>query len=355
MKNTPVITGLLAILFLYGCPFSPKKEYHYKGYFPDSTAFNFTQLNSEYDEINMALLELHSYNFIAFSSNEPSNGEQFDIKGQAFTFVWDQRTGIFRIETEYYSDRSQFADLIESTRTEADEYGPYFVSVKDTGYLFYAGNQSGTNDMLYLQMNNLDDYIYYNANPNTLIENLNGISFLSSELSNEGYVSFRTSKAPYDFLNRVGDSTIFESMVYCDDRDGEYNIYEIEIPDSLELNEFISSDDQYTKTAIGAVNSSNNDRCPNVCGNFMVFSSDRAGGLGGYDFYYSVFENGQWSEPVNLGKPVNSEYDEYRAIAIKSADFENDLLIFSSNRPGGAGGYDIYYTGIDVMPIAKYE
>lgn len=342
------------MLFLYGCP-SSKEEYHYKGYFPDSAAFNFMQINSEYDEINMALLELHSYNLIAFSSNESSNGKQFDIKGRIFNFVWNQRSGIFRIDTPaaFYSDEGLFAKLLKNTHTNADEYGPYLVTLNDTSYLFYANNQLGTNDMHYIKINHIDDYICGYANPDTLIESQNKISFLSSELSNEGYVSFRTSTTPYDYLNRIIDTKTFESMVFCDDRDGDFNIYEIEIPDSLQLSGFIVSDYQHTTTAIDAINSSNNDRCPNVCGNFMAFSSDRPGGLGSYDFYYSIYENGQWSEPVNFGKPINTEYDEYRAIAIKSSEFENDLLIFSSNRPGGAGGYDIYYTGIDVMSSAN--
>lgn len=349
MKHAPIIVSIMAILFLYGCPYSPKTEYYYKGYFPDSTAFNIVLLNSEYDEINMALLELHSTNLIAYSSNEPSKGEQFDIKGKTLTFIWDQRTGDFRIDDFAYSNESDFSSLLKSTRTEADEYGPYFVSVNDTGYLFYASNQSGTNDMHYIQMNAIEDYMYYNANPDTLIEARRNISFLSSDESNEGYVSFRTSKAPYDFLNRVNDDIKFESLVFCDDAGGNYNIYEYEIADSLTLSEFVSSENQSAPIPIEAINSPYNDRCPNVCGKFMIFSSDRPGGLGAYDFYYSIYENEQWSEPVNFGEPVNSAYDEYRAIAIKSYEFENDLLIFSSNRPGGLGGYDIYYTGTDVM------
>ena len=32
--------------------------------------------------------------------------------------------------------------------------------------------------------------------------------------------------------------------------------------------------------------------------------------------------------------------------------YENDLMVFSSNRPGGLGGYDLYYVGIDkISPI----
>jgi hypothetical protein len=86
----------------------------------------------------------------------------------------------------------------------------------------------------------------------------------------------------------------------------------------------------------------------------MVFSSDKPGGLGGYDFYWSVYDNGCWSNPVNFGAPVNSAYNEYRAIASYAFEFDNELLIFSSDRPCGKGGYDLYYAGIDVMPNLVY-
>jgi len=33
----------------------------------------------------------------------------------------------------------------------------------------------------------------------------------------------------------------------------------------------------------------------------MVFASDRAGGFGGFDLYYSRLQNGKWSAPVNFG------------------------------------------------------
>ncbi len=77
------------------------------------------------------------------------------------------------------------------------------------------------------------------------------------------------------------------------------------------------------------------------------FTSDRPGGFGGFDLYYSVYKDGKWSVPVNLGSKINSAYDEYRPI-IKYVDgFSSSFLVFSSNRPGGKGGFDLYYAGVD--------
>ncbi|WP_075350432.1 PD40 domain-containing protein [Algoriphagus marinus] len=76
------------------------------------------------------------------------------------------------------------------------------------------------------------------------------------------------------------------------------------------------------------------------------FASDRPGGLGGFDLYYSFKTASGWSDPVNFGPSINSAQDEYRPVVSDHPDFSNRLMIFSSNRPGGLGGFDLYYVGI---------
>lgn len=70
----------------------------------------------------------------------------------------------------------------------------------------------------------------------------------------------------------------------------------------------------------------------------LYFSSDRPGGLGGMDIWYAIVRNGSASEPVNLGPMVNSPADEITPFY----DQPNGALYFSSDRMGGQGGYDIY-------------
>ena len=55
--------------------------------------------------------------------------------------------------------------------------------------------------------------------------------------------------------------------------------------------------------------------------------------------------NGAWSSPVNLGPDVNSAADEFRPRLWIHNDFTNDLLMFSSDRDGGKGGFDLYFIG----------
>jgi hypothetical protein len=74
-------------------------------------------------------------------------------------------------------------------------------------------------------------------------------------------------------------------------------------------------------------------------GNYMYFTAcERSGGMGSCDIYFSAFSNGRWSVPYNLGGPVNSKNWE----STPSISADGNLLIFSSNRPGGFGGKDLW-------------
>ncbi len=71
----------------------------------------------------------------------------------------------------------------------------------------------------------------------------------------------------------------------------------------------------------------------------LFFSSNREGGLGGYDIWYSVIDdNGKPSPAVNLGTPVNSEGNEITPFY----DNNNRRLYFSSDWHLGFGGYDVF-------------
>ena len=78
-------------------------------------------------------------------------------------------------------------------------------------------------------------------------------------------------------------------------------------------------------------------------GDTLIFSSDKPGGFGGTDLYYSVRKNGKWEEPVNLGPKINTfEKEEFPFLTDHS--FNGQFLVFASNRAGGLGGLDLYYT-----------
>ncbi|RMG74686.1 MAG: hypothetical protein D6722_02160 [Bacteroidetes bacterium] len=90
-----------------------------------------------------------------------------------------------------------------------------------------------------------------------------------------------------------------------------------------------------------AINTPFNEATPyfNEAGNTLYFASDGWGGFGGYDLYQSEGTIDNWSEPVNLGAPINSTYNDVGGIWLD----EDSLVYFTSNRPGGPGSYDIYW------------
>ena len=79
-----------------------------------------------------------------------------------------------------------------------------------------------------------------------------------------------------------------------------------------------------------------------VDGLSLYFTSNRPGGSGSYDIWVTTRESVQdpWGEPVNLGPIVNSP--DWDHTAFISAD--GLTLFFSSNRPGGFGAVDIWFT-----------
>ena len=74
-------------------------------------------------------------------------------------------------------------------------------------------------------------------------------------------------------------------------------------------------------------------------GKTLYFASNGHPGMGGLDIYMSrMQEDESWSNPVNLGYPLNSFMDE-NSILISP---NGDLGYFSSDREGGYGSLDLY-------------
>ena len=73
----------------------------------------------------------------------------------------------------------------------------------------------------------------------------------------------------------------------------------------------------------------------------LIISSDRPGGFGGCDLYFiKKLPNGKWGDPINLGSKVNTKYDEN----FPMFDEKTNMLYFASQGHTGMGGYDIFKT-----------
>ncbi|HMG15449.1 MAG TPA: tetratricopeptide repeat protein, partial [Saprospiraceae bacterium] len=83
-------------------------------------------------------------------------------------------------------------------------------------------------------------------------------------------------------------------------------------------------------------------------GNIIYFSSDRKGGFGGSDIYVSYkTENEKWSKPVPLPKPINNEYNTESAFMHP----DGKTLYFRCQGLPGLGGYDLYISRLNDMNV----
>lgn len=77
-----------------------------------------------------------------------------------------------------------------------------------------------------------------------------------------------------------------------------------------------------------------------VTGDTLIFSSDLDGGFGKSDLYMSIREEGQWTEPINLGERINTAGNE-----MFPTFGPGGMLFFSSDgHEQNYGRLDIYYT-----------
>lgn len=89
-------------------------------------------------------------------------------------------------------------------------------------------------------------------------------------------------------------------------------------------------------------------------GKTIYFSSKGHNTMGGYDIFKSTFENGKWGEPVNLGYPINGPDDDVFFVISGSGNHG----YFASSKQGGYGDKDIYritFLGPEKPPMVMNE
>ncbi|MGD0757178.1 MAG: PKD domain-containing protein [Bacteroidales bacterium] len=79
--------------------------------------------------------------------------------------------------------------------------------------------------------------------------------------------------------------------------------------------------------------------CLSPDGKKLFFASDKPGGFGGSDLYYSQWKDNRWEDPVNLGPVINTKGNESYPYINPSGE-----LFFSSDGQPGHGGKDIFFS-----------
>ncbi|MFN8241079.1 MAG: hypothetical protein U0X39_10080 [Bacteroidales bacterium] len=322
--STAAIATIVIATFFTSCHKLENPIKYPNGTFPDSV-YNLSAINSIYDDYNMDLPEIGSYIPLLFSSNRGSSGGQFNIVPAALAYTFNQTTGKFSVEGVDESTSFYTALANKANSSSRDEFGPYsiFSSTDGFEYLIFSSGDVGEQLDLY--------YIKYLPPYGTNVPDMTGP--LPVKVINTGgsdaYISFNLAE---------------DTAYFCSDRSGNFDIYMQKRTSGTTLDSWMSSDFQ-SASLVDSINSSSADKFPFVYKKIMVFSSNRPGGMGGFDLYYSIFRKGKWSSPVNFGPKINTSSDEFRPLVGYHPNFTNNMLLFSSDRPGGKGGKDLYFTG----------
>lgn len=112
------------------------------------------------------------------------------------------------------------------------------------------------------------------------------------------------------------------------------------------VSEKIGDEWQEPKNLGANVNSSFWDSQPCIAsdGRTLFFVSNRKGGVGKSDIYFSYLkDNGEWTKAKNCGTTINTVGDEISPFVHQS----NTVLYFASDEHLGMGGFDLFYSKIE--------
>ena len=218
----------------------------------------------------------------------------------------------------------EFIPLGEEINTEYDEYFPSITPKADL--LIFSTRRQGTTGRIY------DLESYYTAD-------------IYSAKFKYGKWSKAKSVGPPNSYGNEDCAGMSEN--------GKYIFYYVNNPKSknnLQLSEKGKSTyGRAIEIKSKEVNSKSNQQISATItndGNYMIFSSDRKGGMGGSDLYISKKIKDKkdstkttWSEPKNLGHKINTPYDDAYPYLIN----DGKTLLFASKGHNSMGGYDIFY------------
>lgn len=152
----------------------------------------------------------------------------------------------------------------------------------------------------------------------------------------------------YSFMHPSLDTE--NNILYFSSNQGENDDYDLYFSKMDSLGKFS------TIQKLPQVNSVANEAFPYVFKNLLFFASNREGGMGNYDVYYSKMEEGELSTPILLPSPINSGSDDFSFSLIDSLQ----LGFFSSNRKKDTldNSYVIRFKGLsgnsDVYEYASF-
>ena len=200
--------------------------------------------------------------------------------------------------------------------SEYDDYGPV-VNADETEMIFTTRRRDGNINENVWDDNKPYEDIFFTEKVNGKWSQAKNIgTTINTRYNNSNLTLSPDGKTLFIYKDGVGDGDIF----YSERLDSSWSV---------------------PKPLLGTINSPYHESSVSISkdGNTIYFASERPGGLGGSDIYSATKNSkGTWSVIKNLGPNVNTEYDEEAPFM----DFDGKTLYFSSMGHKGMGGRDIF-------------
>lgn len=165
--------------------------------------------------------------------------------------------------------------------------------------------------------------LFESTNADNPLLNADPMDFASEVGAHEGMATFSHDGKTMFFTRWTKKNNQTNSAIYMSRWDGKSWSIPVKAPDPLNVEGSNSAQPFLTQD-----------------GRYLLFSSNRPGGSGGYDLWASLMDTSM--EPVqvrNLGNVINSAGDDEAPFLHENTR----TLVFSSNGRVGMGGFDIYY------------
>ena len=298
----------------------------------EDSGFTVGQLKDNDEKIEELLNKQPEFYISNLSINTPMS--DFGAAFYQDKIVFSSSRDSSKLETRVYEWNKQ--PYLDFYVAEKNEHGfdldkvSSFSSVLNTKYHEAAMTFTSNGDRIYFTRNNFTDQV--------LGRDSNGVNHLkiyTSKWENDHWG--KPIEVPFNNdLYSVGQPTLSEDrtrLYFVSDMPGSFGGTDIYVVNILEDGTF--SEPQNLGPTI---NTSGREMFPFISNDKLYFSSDGHLGFGGLDVFESKIKNGEYGEPNNLGKPLNSNRDDFAYIV----DESTQRGYFSSNREGGKGDDDIY-------------
>lgn len=328
-------------LFFCGCPFLFPPQYRF--IYLQPLVKNLHRINTAYDEFNAAAPPgYYGEQELLFSTNAYSQGEQLDIYHTRVTIEmhWHEEALGEHTFSLSVTPPVPFLEVNSSNQ----EYGPSLFHRQDEPIYLYSTHTLPPELI----------YVLASDRPTNGIHSSN-IYLYTAE---GGLQSFAGNSPAHDYYPTYHPAE--NTLYFCSDRDGSFQLYAYQAEGVDNLEDLLTTPGE--ARLVEVLNSPANDKCPFIFQDILVFVSDREGP---FNIYFSRYVDGDWISPRPLPREMggeegrlhllNSDYHEYRPILFQGwAHFttENMIMIFSSDRPGGMGGYDLY---LAVLPLDIFD